>query len=549
MFRPFLAIATAAVALAGHADVEVSTPSLIRHAPHQTHASVASSGSDFLAAWVDSTEFDIRAVRVAADGTIVDALPLKVSPAEMQSTDDPSVIWNGSEYLVAWDSSARSYVATVSRDGLVGAPQRLFQSFAYAPALASSAAGTVAIATAQGGLAIATLDRDGHPTTEHPLGSFVNKRLIAPVGDDFLIAWRGDAEGRRGVVAAIVSSHGDVVVAPHQLGSEDGDPVAVAGNGDQALVVYDTAASIPFALGGATDLVGRILTHTTTSAAIPIASTAEPAIRDASIAVDHGSWVVAWMQMTTKIDNFLSVNMEIPAFTPLYDIERAVVTSDGSVVPAPPFTSSSDISDEQPAMASNGANVLLVWSEESLIPSSPIMRIAGAFGPPSAPAQRLDLARSAPRQTTPRIATAADVALAVWSEDTNNDSGRAIFARRMKAAGEFLDAPPVRIADASTNSFPPSLAASRDAFVVLWVNDSFRTVVQRIATDGTLIDPQPLDIGRSDQQSPVATSNGEDFAFIHVENSSAVLTILKRSGALEQHVVAHDQTGADFQHA
>jgi len=78
---------------------------LISMAGHpQWHASVASDGSDYLAAWEDwrsGTNADIYATRVSPSGAILDPLGILISMAA-DSQVSPSATFGGANYLVVW---------------------------------------------------------------------------------------------------------------------------------------------------------------------------------------------------------------------------------------------------------------------------------------------------------------------------------------------------------------------------------------------------------------------------------------------------------------
>ncbi len=68
---------------------------------------VASNGTDFLVAWEndagDTSRFDIDGARVSAAGVVLDDPPLEIAQ-ENQQERDPAIAWNGTHYLVVWDT-------------------------------------------------------------------------------------------------------------------------------------------------------------------------------------------------------------------------------------------------------------------------------------------------------------------------------------------------------------------------------------------------------------------------------------------------------------
>ncbi|MHC4198432.1 MAG: PKD domain-containing protein [Planctomycetota bacterium] len=96
----------------------------------QSYPRVASDGTDFLVVWQHKnvSEFDVHAARVAADGTVLDVGGFAVST---ETTDEkfPDVAWTGLQYAVAWEDArdlATSdwdvFAARVAADGTVADP-------------------------------------------------------------------------------------------------------------------------------------------------------------------------------------------------------------------------------------------------------------------------------------------------------------------------------------------------------------------------------------------------------------------------------------------
>src|SRR5688572_26920701 len=93
----FLPLVLAALALSP--DVPVSTE-VVRNAPwSQRQPSIASNGTEFFAAWEDRS--DVVGSRLDANGAALDRRG-GITLQPMRSDDrDPSVVWNGSTYMVA----------------------------------------------------------------------------------------------------------------------------------------------------------------------------------------------------------------------------------------------------------------------------------------------------------------------------------------------------------------------------------------------------------------------------------------------------------------
>lgn len=107
----FFARAAMVDAAGTHAALELGRP--------LSGPAVVWNGSEFLTAWQAPTR-EIMLARIASDGRLIDAIPSILRPARGSFGDaSPSIAWNGSEYLVGWSSEILDV-----RAGMSG-PQRL----------------------------------------------------------------------------------------------------------------------------------------------------------------------------------------------------------------------------------------------------------------------------------------------------------------------------------------------------------------------------------------------------------------------------------------
>jgi hypothetical protein len=92
------------------------------------NAAVATNGDEYLVVWSEATPpcqyvcvpvpYQILAVRVSADGTLLDSVPI-VLEDRAGYADLPSVAWAGDRYLVVWSDSGSVRGATLSPEGVV----------------------------------------------------------------------------------------------------------------------------------------------------------------------------------------------------------------------------------------------------------------------------------------------------------------------------------------------------------------------------------------------------------------------------------------------
>jgi hypothetical protein len=318
-----LAVLLIFAAVSASADTEVSTPRLVRRAPSQMKPAVASSGSDFLAAWIDlQPKARILAERIAADGNVLDPEPRTITDPYADNAEVVSPMFGGA--------------------------------------------------------------------------------LVTPFGENFLLAWTGDPHNGSpiGVYSAIVSASG-TIVSPPRLVSSDAYALSVAAIGERALVLYRKPSTAdPYDdYGHSTYLLGRIITRTEVSEPLVIAATTTPLIADADITRHRGHFVVSWTRKTGEVPR---VSVEQPLPVPFYDIVTTEVSESGEVGRTQTLVNP-DASDENPVLASNENELLLCWIERSI--KRNVQWISGAQLDPLLNARRIEIARSAPVQAAPRIAT------------------------------------------------------------------------------------------------------------------------------------------------
>ena len=102
-------IATATITAAGAPGV---SSSISRGAPRQSLSRLASGGSGYLVVFRSETSGQSRIVakRLDASGNELDAEPLEIASGANGYLTNPSVAWNGSEFLVVWqDASANAF--------------------------------------------------------------------------------------------------------------------------------------------------------------------------------------------------------------------------------------------------------------------------------------------------------------------------------------------------------------------------------------------------------------------------------------------------------
>jgi len=197
---------------------------VIRSAPgDQLRPALASDGEHFFAAWENSAYgTDILGARIRATGEVVDAANgITLQPREVDDRD-PAVVWNGSNYAVAFWSGdpSKPYggkVVEVTRGGEVIVEREIVapRSLQSIDLAWNGTFYLVAWVETDGRAGVLRLDRDFHAVgAETILGGGALRIVVSSNGSSFLVAWStiGDT------LAARVASDGAVST-----------PVAVAG--------------------------------------------------------------------------------------------------------------------------------------------------------------------------------------------------------------------------------------------------------------------------------------------------------------------------------
>lgn len=204
--------------------------------------------------------------------------------------------------------------------------------------------------------------------------------------------------------------------------------------------------------------------------------------------------------------------------------------SDGSAIPLGALTSS-DHSNYDPSIASNGSDFLVAWVNKRFKGASEkfdvLSQLVGRRGPLSA---EQPLAFSAPAQRWPAKATNGKLHFVVWAEEI--DAGReAVFAARYTRFGEPLDPAPFRVSESANDQSLPAIGFDGNHFLIVWMeydrqSSPWRQPVlgRRFTSTGVPIDLVPFEIAEQTYQffPPSVSSNGATF-FVAADNQAAVV--------------------------
>lgn len=508
---------------------------LPRAAGNQYNPATATDGVDFIAVWEDHRAASQIVMTIVRDGQALAPKGIVVSGSQLRC-NQPAVIWNGNHYLIAWSIPGSTFMVRVSSDGelLDAAPRLVFANSVPYPTrtlLAFNGQLTLVAATSTDDDAhIAALDRGGNvvDSLDRKL-NFQNESRLVAVGDHFEFINANWAFG--GMTATAITFDGKKL----RLGSDrdiDGKvfPLALsaASNGDRAIVLYVVddfsterlmarTISANGAIGPRVEITHGFMEKDPANGYYagymsPIWTTAA--------AADGNGFTAAWTWRAGSVWSPLmeeskhhKVQDTVSSTVPTYDLQAARLDATGQLRSTFPLVEG-EPSEETPAIASNGYELLTLWSEDFL-------RYPGAQKIAAKLSKRFDLSVSRPMQDTPRIAFGNDSYVVVWREEPNNDGFGVIMAQRYDRDGIAMETP--RRLSSSTNAqSAPSVAFNGREFAIAWIDQglSWNIFMRRMTPDGQWIDAAPLALFYSPYGLSFGlTSNGSNFGFAYLPGS------------------------------
>ena len=433
---------TPAGAVPDTAGIMISTSDRSRYYP-----AVAFDGTNSFVIWQDyryTGAADLYAARVNTAGLVLDSAGIVISSAS-NDQNSPAVAFGGTRYLVAWEdrrynvSWADIFAARVSTEGVVLDPSGLEVSFAgynqYSPAVGFN-------------------------------------------GSDFLAAWADVRSDSADIYGARVASDGVLLdtgnVRISACSSQQRSPT-VASDGMDFLVAWEDSRSGPSdiygtrvsASGQVLDTLGILVSGAAGNQLVPAA------------AFNGSDYLVAWQDRRSGV----------------YNIYGSRVTSVGVVLdPAGIPISTATYSKNDPAVATDGANYLVVWSNAPIYQTIYGARVspAGVVLDPSG----ITISNEAYRQELPAVAYDGTNFLVVWTtapQPNPHYNYYAILGARVTPEGAVLDSPAIQISPLSGNRYRPDVAFDGANYLVMWedkASGSFHPDVRgaRITPYGTVLD-------------------------------------------------------------
>lgn len=425
-------------------------------------SAVATDGDGYLASWVEDGR--LLATRVNADGDALDEprLALEVAP---KVSSAPSIAFGGGVYWVTWSSGAAGSMDVVGKR-----------------------------VTPSGAILDAT------PISISSAPNDQKDPQVAFNGTQFLVTWIDGRMTSSGLYAARLRSDGTVLdpsgiklddskrYTTHALAS-DGTNYFVTWGQDGSPCPNTNCGTSVRALrvgsdGGLLDSAPMILAED---------STAVNDYHAPHVAFDGVNYVVTWGDEVRVSDS---------------RVQAARVTPFGQLLDAAPgttVTAGTGTSFPGPLIASWGSRLVVAWVDQGALShgADVVGRFANTDLTPIGGEFRIST--SANWQDQPALAFDGTNYLVVW-RDKRNSAIDDIYGVRVSPTGVVLDPQGIAIATQVSYDSVPTVASNGSGFYVTWRHDkSFVHEVRgaRVAPNGTVLEPGGVVIGAAQGQVDV----------------------------------------------
>ncbi len=454
--------------------------------------------SDRRAANADTlqSDGDIYAIRLDANGQPLDAAPFVVYDGAGEQRN-PKVAWNGSAWLVAFDSydpdptngyfiqNSRAVRVTAAGQSLDAAGILLFNGVQY-----------FNIAGGNGAWLVMT-----DQLRPEFYGYNTVARRLANDGTFIDATWRTIMEWTYGPASAIYQNGEYLVVATefrdtpatYKAGrvSASLSPLAatfvtrspnIGANGSQFFVVWSDFVSLRASV---MSNAGTL----TTPAGIAL-STLSPSGGDVSISHDGTNWFVAWQPGVANIRTAR--------------VSPSNVNLDPEGVEFTAATIQTMTTPRATALPAGGA--ALVWGDTTPLDGSDV-KIA-RFSSSNAVVSSSVLSTSPAMHRTPDMARAGQlIAIASLSDRSDAAGDDRIIVTRLQSDGDILDAEPI-VVTTGLNLGRPGIAWNGEVFMITWATGNV-VYARRMTPEGDFVDASPISVMPGFE--PAIAAVGDDF--------------------------------------
>lgn len=449
--------------------------------------SAGSDGTNVLV--IASTQGALLATLVSPSGAAV-APSVRIA-STTQVTQSSAVVFTGSHYVVAFNTSDGIMTTRISREGalLDAQPQKI------------AALGSVVMAwngrnilLVAGGLRYRLLDRDGNAAgIEQTLtgGALNTSPSVASNGDGFLIAGIAAQPGLPADVRA--------------------KPVDVSGNAGVTLVLPLQSPGSPVNVGVASDGHDYLVAAATTSGAQSVLVRADGTV---AAPVLHGSNFASNLGVVWNGSEYTVMWARFP------DVVGVRVGASGAALDAQPLTVREGGREVAAATATALDTFVLIENADARVVGTFFRSLANLANEPLA--RRVVSVLQVPRaQKNPAIATNGVFSLVVWREATDINNGGAVFGAIIDPSGSIGRV--IEIAADSREESQPGVASNGRDFMVFWQAQSTDIQARRVGVDGNLLDASPILVGRATADATIAAA-WSGHAYVAVWTTGSILT-------------------------
>jgi PKD repeat protein len=462
-------------------------------------APAAIAGADiFLAVWADKrsipsgavwwfdfeTSSDIYAVRLDVAGNPLEPVPFPIT-AGPGSQENPQVVWNGTNWLVVYESYAiggtgyyyeKSLEAVrVSPAGLLldPTPIRIYGVIPTAGMWSVASDGNNWVVAFEGSSASydlmalrispagVVLDPPIHTLVPATYYTRYNLRLAYAAGV-FLLTWADFSD-----TMAIRFNQDLDVLDPAPLPLVTGYNLSgLTSNGSQFYAVWIAQPDVPIIVAGSRISTEGVMLD---GSGVDISQANQPEpYTTPSVVWDGTNWKVTWAYQGVSVAR-VDVNGQVldPGGIPIAGL------GNGPTAPSP----------------SGGLEIVWTIFDISLANSYDVEAAAISVGNVAGPIQALSA--GAPMQVLPDAAVGSAGYMVVYRSDISGV--KRVMAQPLDAAGDPLTVAPLQL-DAGDSTYgpgAPAVAWNGALYLAVWTNSS-GVVAQRILQDGTLVDAAPF---------------------------------------------------------
>ncbi len=481
---------------------------------HEYFPEVAFDGTNYLVAWKRyyNNNHYIYGTRITPGGTVLDPSGFLVSYSGA-TQGDPSLAYNGTDYLVAWEDSRNGsmdiYAARVTSSGTVLDPGGIAVSTdgsaQYPPAVTFNGDDYVIVWSdyrntntdiygARVSVTGTVLDPAGIPVISAPNPQ--TAPACASDGVNCLAAcWDYRTIHNYNIVGARIAQDGTVL-------DEDGimlstsaywqEHVSIASDGDNFLLVWEDTRD-----SDSSDIYGMRIDQDGTvldPEGIPI-STADGRQRYPAVTFNGTDYFVIWDDSRNNDE----------------DIYGTRVTTDGTVLDQAGIPVAIDAwCQTPPTVTSDGSNFLVVWDwQQYEIRGARVSGDGTVLDPSGFLIAVNDSSRSFPAASfdgTNFLVVYTDNR-SIWSYD--------IYGTRVSQNGTALDPGGILISTIPSYNFQPSVAFDGVNYLVVWdFNSDIHGI--RVDQDGTVLDPSDIVIVATpgEQRSPAVAYDGVHYQVV-----------------------------------